>query len=89
MSTKVSIADTQEWELFQRMWDTDLIHIRAEMRVDKGGHNDLLSEEAPRDIEIVLPKKWLRELVAGLDEYESRQREVTEIVDRSRKGNAS
>lgn len=80
MSTKVSIADTREWEMFQRIWDTDLVHIRAEMRASDD-HNDLLAEEPTREIEIVLPMRWLREFAAGLDRYEAKQKEAQGIAD--------
>lgn len=78
MSTKISIAETTEWELFQRMWDKDLVHIRAEMRVGDGSGE--CDDTAPRDVEIILPKKWLRELVAGMDEHDRKETEANAIA---------
>jgi len=71
MSTKVSIAETTEWELFQRMWDTDKIRLRADMQVYDGAGGDDDDGAPLRDVTIVIPKKWIREMSRELDKAEN------------------
>lgn len=65
MSTKISIADSAEWEAFRRMWDgPEVLHIRASMRVGDGGEEADGSPE--RDVEVILPTRWILEIGAAL-----------------------